>query len=566
MDNSKIVGALIEMADGLEFLDDNPFKIRAYRKAAQSLASLDISISDLVETGEVSRIEGVGKAIAEKIEAWVRRGDFSALERIRAQVPSGMDELIKVPGLGAKRLRMLKDQLGIDTIDDLLDACRQGRLSEIKGFSQKGISRLTGSIEQVLCYRGKYLMNVSLDHARDIKDRLMASGLNVELTGECRRTLEVITGVEMLVQKALQSQELIRGCLGDTSVETDSHTIMLPSNDKKPPVFCRIVGREDLPLAQFFSTGSKRHIDRMKNIARDRGIFLDETGIRTEDGDMTVKNEKEIYGVLGLPHIPPEIREEEAEIYYSRDYVIPTLLEKDDISGTLHNHTTYSDGNALLPELVKKARDMGYSWIGISDHSRSAYYAGGMGIDDVKRQFKEIDELNRVMEGITIFKGIESDILKDGSLDYPDEVLSGFDFVIASIHSHMDMGVSEMTQRIIRALRNPFTTILGHPSGRLLLSRQPYDVDMVTVLKEALHNKVIVELNANPMRLDIDWRYIPGFVSDGGIIAIGTDAHSLSGLLDMEYGVMIARKGLTTADNCLNTFDVDRLRRLFLRK
>lgn len=566
MDNSGIIHALIEIADGLEFLDDNPFKIRAYRKAAQSIASLDAPVSELIDNGEISRIEGVGKAIAAKIEAWVKLGDFLALEKIRSQVPSGLEELVKVPGLGIKRLRLLRDQLGIDTLDDLLDACRQGRLSGIKGFPEKNISRLTGSIEQVIGYRGKYLINVSLDHAKEIQGRLKGAGLNAEITGECRRTMEVITAIEVLVEKTGQTHELIRECLGDKASDIANHTVMVPSLEKKPPVFCRIVDKEDFPLALFLSTGSKGHIDRMKGIARQKGMLLEETVISSENGPVAIRDEKDIYEVLGLPHIPPEIREESAEVFYSRDYVIPTLIVNDDINGTLHNHTMYSDGKAPLSELVKRARDMGYAWIGISDHSQSAYYAGGMGIDDVKKQFNEIDDLGRSIEGITIFKGIESDILKDGSLDYPDEVLARFDFVIASIHSYMDMGMAEMTQRIIRALKNPFTTIFAHPSGRLLLSREPYEADMNLILNEALHNRVIIELNANPMRLDIDWRYIPGFVQGGGMISIGPDAHSLNGLYDMNYGVMMARKGLVSADSCLNTYDVERVRGVFSRK
>jgi len=563
VNNSEIVRSLLAIADGLEFLGDNPFKIRAYRKAAQSIASLDAPVDSMIEKGELSQIDGVGKAIAAKIEAWVKLDDFSALEKIRDKVPSGMAELVKVPGLGMKRLRLLSDQLGIDTLDDLLDACRKGRLSGIKGFPEKGVERLADAIERVMGYRGRYLINVSLDHAKDMLLRLRASGLNAELTGECRRTMEVITSIEFLVEKSPKAHELIRGCLGDAAVDIDSRTIMAPPSPNTPPVFCRITEREDFPLALFFSTGSKGHLDRMKGIAVEKGLVLGERGITSKDGPVVIRDEKDIYRILGLLYIPAEIREEESGLFSGSDDSVPLLIAGKDVKGTLHNHTTYSDGTAGLRELVMQARDMGYAWIGISDHSQSAYYAGGMSIEEVQRQSREIDELNRDIEGITIFKGIESDILKDGSLDYPDEVLAGFDFVIASIHSHMDMKKEEMTRRIIRALKNPFTTILAHPSGRLLLSREPYEADMDLVLAEALNNRVMVELNANPMRLDVDWRYIPGFVRAGGMISIGPDAHNSRGLDDMSYGIMMARKGLVSAEDCLNTLDAPGVRKVF---
>ena len=563
MNNSEIVRSLLAIADGLEFLGDNPFKVRAYRKAAQSIASLGAPVNSMIEKGELSQIDGVGKAIAAKIEAWVKLGDFSALEKIREKVPSGLAELVKVPGLGLKRLRLLSDKLGIDTLDDLLDACRKGRLSGIKGFPEKGMERLADAIERVMGYRGRYLIDASLDHAREMLVRLRASGLNAELTGECRRTMEVITSIEFLVEKTPHAHELIRGCLGEAAVEIGDRTIMAPPSPNTPPVFCRITHREDFPLALFFSTGSKGHLDRMKGIAVEKGLVLAESGITSKDGPVVIRDEKELYRILGLPYIPAEIREEESRIFSGSGHSIPLLLDSRDVKGILHNHTTYSDGTAGLSELVLQARDMGYAWIGISDHSQSAYYAGGMSIADVQRQFQEIDELNRDIEGITIFKGVECDILKDGALDYPEDVLAGFDFVIASIHSHMDMKQEEMTGRIIRALRNPFTTILAHPCGRLLLSREPYEADMDCILKEALDNRVMVELNANPMRLDIDWRYIPGFVRAGGMISIGPDAHNSRGLDDMSYGIMMARKGLVSAENCLNTLDAEGVRRVF---
>jgi DNA polymerase (family 10) len=267
-----------------------------------------------------------------------------------------------------------------------------------------------------------------------------------------------------------------------------------------------------------------------------------------------VSGEEDIYRLLGLQYLPPEVREgRDTELERARTHTVPQLLSSADIQGTIHNHTDLSDGTASLSAMALGALERGYGWIGISDHSRSAYYAGGLDEEAVARQHGEIRALGRDLPDITVFKGIESDILADGSLDYPPEVLERFDFVIASVHSHMDMDRQTMTGRIIKALRNPFTNILAHPTGRLLLSRQPYEVDMDAVLEEALRNRVAVELNASPMRLDLDWRLMDSFVTQGGIISIGPDAHSVEGLDDMAYGVMIARKGFVTSQACLNT-------------
>ncbi|HPJ92566.1 MAG TPA: PHP domain-containing protein [Deltaproteobacteria bacterium] len=565
MDNQQVIDALLALADGLEILDDNPFKVRAYRRAAQSIESLDMPVSQIVEQGEISRIDGVGKAIADKIEAWVIRGDFSALEEVRSRIPHGIDELLKVPGLGVKRVRLLHEQLGVNTLEDLLDACRQGRLEGVKGFPRKRVHELEAAVETVMGYRGKYLLDTSLDYADEVLGRLHRARLHAELSGECRRTMEVISAIDILVEKTSEARGLIRECLADVSVNDKGSVLHIPSERKRPPVHLHLVEKGEFPLAMFFTTGSKEHVERMRDRAREMVYELNDTGMFSGEKRIEVRDEEDIYRELSLPYIPPEIREETVATFYEQDYTIPRLLEGHQIKGTVHNHTTFSDGRTPLKELVQRAREMGYAWIGISDHSKSAYYAGGMSIDDIQRQHREIEALERDIDGITILKGIESDILPDGSLDYPEDVLDSFDFVIASIHSHMDMDRDRMTDRIVQALRNPFTSIFAHPTGRLLLAREPYRVNLDVVLTEALKNHVAIELNANPMRLDLDWRRIPGFIRAGGKIAIGPDAHVAQGLLDMRYGVMMARKGLLTPDACLNTYDVTKIRRTFAR-
>jgi DNA polymerase (family 10) len=277
-----------------------------------------------------------------------------------------------------------------------------------------------------------------------------------------------------------------------------------------------------------------------------------------------VKDEKEIYDLLGMHYLPPEAREgRPMEMDLALNGDSPEFITQQDLKGLIHVHSNYSDGKATLTDMVKGAHERGYSWIGISDHSKSAYYAGGLSMKDLNRQFAEIDELAKIFPDMTIFKGIESDILQDGSLDYPQSVLKQFDFVIASIHSHMDMDRESMTERIIKAIANPFTTILGHPTGRVLLARRPYEVDMASVLSEAAGLGVMVELNANPLRLDLDWRLMPDFTSIGGRVVIAPDAHSVSGLDDMRYGLAIARKGLLLRDSCMNVLSAREAKEAF---
>lgn len=327
-----------------------------------------------------------------------------------------------------------------------------------------------------------------------------------------------------------------------------------------------LVPRERLSLRLLLTTGSDAHILALRKLASEMGAKIGEDEITLRGRPVSVSTEEDIYRLLGLQYLPPEVREgRDSELARARTNTVPALLEIGDIRGTIHNHTDRSDGVSSLPAMVRGAMERGYRWIGISDHSKSAYYASGLDEEAVALQHREISALGGELPEITIFRGIESDILADGSLDYPPEILRRFDFVIASIHSYMEMSRQAMTKRIIKALRNPFTTILAHPTGRLLLAREPYEVDMDAVLEEALKNRVAVELNANPMRLDLDWRLMDSFVTQGGIIAIGPDAHSVDGLDDMTYGVMIARKGFVTPQACLNTRDARDVKEWFCK-
>lgn len=555
MDNFLVARYLLEMARGMEYLDENPFKVQAYRKAAQSILELPIPVSEVVEKGGLSRIPAVGKGIASTIEAWVRDRDFSAIEELNARLPRGLDELLKVPGLGFKRVRVLHTQLSVETVDDLLDAVRQGKLSGLRAFPRKFVENLPRSLEKVLSYRGKYLMNTGLGRAEAMILQLASRGLKAELTGQCRRFAEVVERIEILVEDSGGDLEKILDSLGEPRGVIRGDTLIeIPPSPGSPPAELHLASRERRAVKLLLTTGSDAHIAALRSCASEMNVEIGDREIILQGMPVPVSGEEDIYRLLGLQYLPPEVREGRGtELERARTHTVPQLLSSADIQGTIHNHTDLSDGTASLSAMALGALERGYGWIGISDHSRSAYYAGGLDEEAVARQHGEIRALGRDLPDITVFKGIESDILADGSLDYPPEVLERFDFVIASVHSHMDMDRQTMTGRIIKALRNPFTNILAHPTGRLLLSRQPYEVDMDAVLEEALRNRVAVELNASPMRLDLDWRLMDSFVTQGGIISIGPDAHSVEGLDDMAYGVMIARKGFVTSQACLNT-------------
>lgn len=566
MDNRIIASALLETARNLEFLDENPFKVQAYRKAAHAVMELDEPLIRMLEKGGLSGVPGVGKNIAARIEVWVRDHDFSDLEELRSRVPSGLDELLKVPGLGIKRIRVLHGQRSIRTVEDLMDAVKEKKLSGLRVFPAKLVDSLPQALERVLSYRGKFTIDLASAYADEILSKLASEGIKAHLTGQCRRTGEIIERIEFLVEGADDAIEKIMDILKEPGMEVKGSAYELHSKAGRPVVSFMFASPDTLPAGLLITTGSAEHLDELRRSASDKGIEIDDRGVSREGKTVPLLDEEEIYRMLGLQYLPPEVREgREIEMTFARSHTVPELIRREDIIGTIHNHTTFSDGASTLEEMVIGARERGYRWIGISDHSRSAYYAGGMKPDDIMRQHREIDKLKAGFKDITILKGIESDILADGSLDYPPEMLNEFDFVVASIHTGMDMDREAMTQRIVKALRNPYTTIFAHPTGRIILSREPYKVDMDVVLREALENKVAMELNANPLRLDIDWRLIEAFVSRGGIIALSPDAHAVEGLDDMDYGVKIARKGFLTAQACLNTFEIEDVR-LFVKK
>jgi len=563
MDNYQISQALLRMAKGLEFLEDNPYRVRAYRRAAHAIFSLDRPVNEYLREGRLPEIGGVGKGITTLLRDWLLEKDMSELENIIAQVPRGLDELLKVSGLGMKKIKTLHQKMGIATLEDLLEACNNGNVLKISGFSEKTVKKIRDEVGLIVNYRGKYLLDRSLNFAMKVFSDLEMHGLRVDLTGQMRRTTEIIERIEFLVAASGNTADIIRRVLGDEFHSTDNGKVFFISPLDAPEIRILLVSEDVYALSLFLTTGNEQHVAAIQRLAREKGIEIGQNAVVHKGKILAIHTEADIYSLVELGYIPAELREwGDKELVWAKPKNVTRLLDHGDLKGILHVHTGYSDGRVNMREMVLAARDRGYSWIGISDHSQSAYYAGGMDIEELKRQFDEIDELNASLEGIKVLKGIESDILPDGSLDYPPEELQSFDFVIASIHSQMDMDRDTMTDRIIQAIKNPYTSILAHPTGRLLLARKPYEVDMRRVIEAALDNSVIIELNANPQRLDLDWRLIPDYLAAGGVIAITPDAHDSVGLDDMDYGVMMARKGFVTADQCLNTYEYEQARKL----
>jgi DNA polymerase (family X) len=548
MDNRETVLLLNDMADALEYLNE-PFRAKAYQKAANAISGLTVPVGTLIADGSLRNISGIGKGIFSTIASW-EQGDFTGFADLTDKLPAGLSELIKVPGLGIKRIRELQIK-GIETLEELNTALDMGRLSTFKELTPRFEARIRKAIADIIEGRGRILLNRAYDIAMHMNEIFQLNTIDASITGELRRTEETISSIEFLISDVNDTELKLKEIFGDQIIK--SGKIMSINLRKAPKINIYLTDKKVHSVSLFITTGSIGHVEKVKGHSYLHGYEINESGIFKNGIPCFPETENDLYEMIGLSYIPPETREGISETEIALKKIFPILINKEDILGTIHNHTTYSDGRASLTEMAQTAKDMGYEWIGISDHSITAHYAGGMSEKSLIRQLTEIDTLN-AKTGIQILKGIECDIQHDGSLDYRYDILNSFDFVIASIHTKMDMEESLMTQRIITAIRNPATSMLAHPTGRLLLARSPYEVDMDAVLEECLINRVIVEINANPQRLDLEWRKVNDFVTAGGMVAISPDAHDIAGLNDMRFGLMMARKAMVEPGSCINTF------------
>lgn len=568
MQKKPVSDILENIAMLLEIKGENPFKSRAYYNAAKALSGIT-NLEELVKEKRLREIKGIGEALSQKIEEYSKTGTMAYYEELTQVVPESLLELMQIPNLGPKKIKVLYDELEITNIGELEYACKENRLIHLTGFGEKTQENVLKGIEFFKRHKGEFLFGDVYQEAERIRQRLstIVDPIWAEVCGSIRRRKEVVRDMDILV--AAENHEKIASFFVSMP-EVDQ---VLVTGETKTSVRMksgieadlRVVTRQEFPYALVYFTGSKEHNVRLRGIAKKKGWKLNEYGIFDGDNLVICKSEEEIYRALGLPYIPPELREDSGEIEAAEQDKLPSLVQHEDIRGIFHVHTDFSDGVDSLERMVEAAQKFGFSYLGVSDHSKTAYYAGGLKHDAILRQWEMIDTLNKKNSTFRIFKGIESDILSDGSLDYDDSILEGFDFVIASVHSGFTMKKDDMEERILKAMKNPYTTILGHPTGRLLLSRDGYQVDMMRIIDCAAQNHVILELNASPYRLDIDWRYLKYAKDKGVMISINPDAHAVAGLEEVFFGVNIARKGWQESKDILNTRDVNDIKEIFTK-
>ena len=572
--NKKDVAKILnEIGTMLELRGENPFKARAYYNGARTIETLSEDINQLVESGEIGEIKGIGQALEEKITELVTTGELGYYQDLKSGIPEGLFEMLKIPGMGAKKVKAVWEELDITTVGELEYACLENRLVDLSGFGKKTQQKILDGIEFIKKYQERWRLDDVMPAADAILQYLGTNDkiLRMALAGSLRRHRETVKDVDIVASAA----EADHTDIMDYFAEYPDVDEVIGRGETKSSirledgiqVDLRIVSDRQYPYALHHFTGSKEHNTAMRGLAKSRGLKMNEYGLfNADDSLVECSDEAEIFRALDLYFIPPELRENTGEIEYARDAEIPELLGEEDICGVIHVHTPYSDGVPSIREWVEACQRLGYEYLGVSDHSQTAFYANGLQPERLEKQWAEIEAVRKEFSDFTIFSGIESDILPDGSLDYDDDVLAQFDFVIASVHSNFNLSREKQTDRILRAVRNEYTTILGHPTGRLLLARDEYDVDMPTVIQAAAETDTIIEINANPRRLDLDWR-LGKFAGDNGVMtSINPDAHSLEGLDDIKYGVGIARKGWFTGDRVLNALPANQVSEIIQRK
>lgn len=551
MTNKEIAKQFQYLGEIMELHEENPFKIKSYQNAYLTLRKLPEPLADMPRE-EMEAIKGVGKAIADKIQELLETGEMATLKKYEEKTPPGVQEMLHIPGFGPKKIRVIWQDLGVETIGELLYACNENRLIELKGFGQKTQDDLCQKLEYFQKSQGKFLYADLVLPANHLKKALQEKlpDAKIEFAGALRRCSNIVERIELVI-----------GFDGNIDSLFECEELVLDSK-KDGTFFCHTseewpVLIHHCPLAHFGSklfryTAGKEFMDAF--LKKNQGLEFRE-----------LTEEAEVFARASLPFIVPELRETAKAVEWAANDELPNLVEEHQIRGVVHAHSTYSDGLHTLEEMARQSKSLGFSYLGISDHSKSAFYANGLKEDRLKEQWEEIDALNRQLAPFRIFKGIESDILADGSLDYPDEILQEFDFIIASVHSNLRMDEEKATRRILRAVEQPYTTILGHPTGRLLLSRPGYPLDHRKIIDACAANGVAIELNANPYRLDLDWTWIPYALEKGVLISINPDAHSTGGIKDIHFGVLSARKGGLTASQCLTCFEITDFQR-FIKK
>jgi DNA polymerase (family 10) len=568
MTKDQVASALREIGTILELQGENPFKCRAYLNGARTLETSATDLTELVHTNRLGELPGIGDALREKITTLITTGKLPFLEELRSSIPAGLLPLLDLPGLGPKKLRALRDKLKIESLEALTQACQDGRLAALEGFGEKTAANLLEAIDRHANYKKLHRLGTALPAARTLLEHLKQSPLvlHAEIAGSLRRGKEVVKDLD-LIASSKKPKEVMKLFVSSPNVEkvvnhgeTKSSVILAGGI----PCDLRVIPPESWATALAHFTGSKEHNIALRQRAIDRGLHLSEWGLLKGKSKtpLKLKDEKDLHKALGLAFIPPELREDSGEIAAAEKDELPDLLTRDQIRGCLHNHTLASDGQDSLSSMAQAAAEQGLEWLGIADHSKSSFQANGLDAKRLEKQIEEIRLLNSKKPKCTLLSGTECDILKDGKLDFPDSLLSELDYVVASVHSGFTSDEKEMTQRIIRAMENPHVTCLGHPTGRLLLEREAYPLNIPKILDAAAATGTWIELNANPWRLDLDWRWWHKARDLGILCCINPDAHKTAHLRFLDFGVTLARKGWLRAQDVVNTRTLSQLRKL----
>ncbi|AEI46509.1 PHP domain protein [Runella slithyformis DSM 19594] len=576
MPNDEIVEILELTAKLLELHEADAFKIRTYTSAAFNLSRFNDRELSTMPVAELTQLQGVGKGMAGKIQEIVQTGQLNELEQLMAQTPAGVLEMFKIKGIGAKKIGTIWRQLGIDTIAGLREACETGQIAQLKGFGESTQQKILASMAFLQSQMGKVRMDKGVILADLIKEELQKRFEQVAITGEVARKNETVETIQLLIgaeapvaamrqlndigwllqNERISSPFTWRGKIADHSATADL-----------PPQGEAVEQQKTLEIQVEIVLISPHKFEKQRFLLESTEAHLEQptasglTLLTVANSFLSVQSAEEIYEKAGLPFVVPEMREGQGEFEWLTKHKNEDLITWNDLRGILHNHSTYSDGRHSLEVMGRYCRELGFEYLGIADHSQTAGYANGLRADRVKLQHEEIERLNQAFETeaskpFKILKGIESDILGDGSLDYPEEVLKTFDYVVASVHSNLSMSLEKATGRLLAAIENPYTTILGHPTGRLLLAREGYPIDHKVIIDACAHHGVVIEINASPWRLDLDWRWIRYCMNRGVLLSINPDAHQKEGYFDMHYGVNAARKGGLTKAMTFNALSL----------
>jgi len=568
--NADIAAIFEEIADLLEIQGENPFRIRAYRNAAREMQSLGVPASEMLAKGEdLTELPGIGDDLAAKIREIVETGKCKALEKLRAKFPPTITTLLKLPGLGPKRVKMLYDEIKVESIAALRQAARAGLIRELPGFGEKTEAAILEALAQHAEEATRFKLAIAAQYAEPLVAYLGKSRnvKQVRIAGSYRRFRETVGDLDILATTKGKSDVMERFVRYDEVREVMAHgetraTVRLQCGLQ---VDLRVVPQESFGAALQYFTGSKAHNIEIRRLGQQKKLKINEYGVFRGKQAVAGDTEESVYAAVGLPWIAPELRENRGEIEAARKGKLPKLVELKDLRGDLHAHTKATDGHHTLQEMAEAARGQGFEYLAITEHSRRLTVAHGLDVHGLRKQMEEIDRLNQKLSGITLLKGIEVDILEDGSLDLPDEVLGECDLVVGAVHSKFHLSRAKQTTRILKAMDHPHFTILAHPSGRLLGSREAYDVDMLRIIRAARARGCFLELNAHPERLDLLDIHCQMARDEEVLVAISSDAHSIQDFGNLLYGVGQARRGWLEKKDVLNTRSLKLLKPLLQR-